>query len=153
MGQEIPSDYEKLYDLYMAQLKENERLRGLLRLHGINDQPEQKAQSVSADASSYNQTKRLTGAQLSLDLPPVADSSPGKPITTGFQLMKKNALSEKTALFRKLFTGREDVYAYRWTNKAGRSGYSPACRNLWVHGVCGKPKAKCTDCPNADYYP
>ena len=153
MGQEIPSDYDKLYYLYMAQLKENERLRGLLRIHGIDDQPEQKAQSALADTSSYTQAKEMTGKQLSLDLSLAVDSPPPNLIGTGFQLTKKSILSEKTALFRKLFTGREDVYAYRWINKAGRSGYSPACRNLWVHGVCGKPKAKCTDCPNADYYP
>jgi hypothetical protein len=35
---------------------------------------------------------------------------------------------QKIALLRKVFRGREDVYAYRWVNKEGRSGYSPACK-------------------------
>lgn len=34
----------------------------------------------------------------------------------------------KIGLFRSLFRGREDVYAYRWENRDGRSGYSPALR-------------------------
>jgi len=34
----------------------------------------------------------------------------------------------KLALFRGLFRGREDVYAYRWEGRDGRSGYAPALR-------------------------
>jgi hypothetical protein len=34
----------------------------------------------------------------------------------------------KIALFRSLFNGRTDVYAYRWEGRDGRSGYSPALR-------------------------
>gem|GEM_PF-5191503 len=38
--------------------------------------------------------------------------------------------AEKLALFRRLFRGREDVYAVRWENaKLGRGGYKPACRS------------------------
>ena len=36
--------------------------------------------------------------------------------------------STKVALFRSLFRAREDVYAYRWDGRDGRSGYSPALR-------------------------
>lgn len=53
---------------------------------------------------------------------------------------------EKVALFRLLFKGRIDVYAKRWENKQQRSGYSPACDNEWVRGLCNKPKIKCGDC-------
>ena len=36
---------------------------------------------------------------------------------------------EKIAVFRSLFTGRDDVYATRWVStKTGRSGWSPAVR-------------------------
>ena len=39
----------------------------------------------------------------------------------------------KTALFRSLFRGREDVYPRRFeSSKTGRAGYQPACRNPWV---------------------
>jgi len=53
---------------------------------------------------------------------------------------------EKIALFRRLFRGRTDVYPIRWTNKAGESGYAPACANEWRSGVCEKPRIKCSAC-------
>lgn len=57
--------------------------------------------------------------------------------------------SEKVALFRSLFRGREDVYPKLWTNaKTGRKGYAPACANEWVRDVCEKPRVKCGECPN-----
>lgn len=54
----------------------------------------------------------------------------------------------KIALFLSYFKGRNDIYPFRWENKQGRSGYSPACQNEWIQGICDKPKIKCTDCPN-----
>ena len=56
--------------------------------------------------------------------------------------------AEKVALFRSLFRGREDIYPLRWESKTGRTGYSPACANEWISGICEKPRIKCTDCPN-----
>jgi len=62
--------------------------------------------------------------------------------------------AEKIRLFRRLFAGREDVFALRWENrKDGRSGYAPACANDWIAGVCGKPKIKCGACPNQAFIP
>ncbi len=56
---------------------------------------------------------------------------------------------EKIHIFRQLFRGREDIFPKRWDNrKTGRSGYSPACSNEWVRGICEKPRIKCTECPN-----
>lgn len=64
---------------------------------------------------------------------------------------KKSSSSEKIALFMSLFHGRTDVFAKRWENaKSGKSGYSPACENEWVRGLCKKPCSKCT---NASYRP
>ena len=61
--------------------------------------------------------------------------------------------SEKIALFRSLFLGREDVFPKRWQNtRTGKSGYAPACGNEWQAGVCGKPKVKCGECPNQDFF-
>ncbi len=55
---------------------------------------------------------------------------------------------EKISLFRALFAGREDVFPRFWRNrKTGKQGYSPACANEWVDGVCGKPKVRCGECP------
>jgi len=59
---------------------------------------------------------------------------------------------EKVALFRSLFRGRNDVYPRMWINsKTGKKGYSPACDNEWVRGICDKPRIKCGDCPNQSF--
>jgi len=61
---------------------------------------------------------------------------------------------ENVHLFRSLFRGREDVYPLRWDNqKTGRSGYSLACGNEWVSGVCNKPQVKCGDCKYQAFLP
>lgn len=60
---------------------------------------------------------------------------------------------EKIQLFRRLFQGREDIYAIRWENKNGRSGYSPACANEWNKKLCRKPQIKCTECSNQKWLP
>lgn len=55
--------------------------------------------------------------------------------------------AEKVALFRRLFRGRNDVYPVRWESKTtGKAGYTPACLNEWVAGICHKPRIKCGDC-------
>lgn len=52
-------------------------------------------------------------------------------------------------MFRRLFRGRTDVYPVRWESKTtGKTGYSPACANEWLAGVCEKPRVKCGDCGN-----
>ena len=48
------------------------------------------------------------------------------------QLIIKRHLSleEKVDVFRKLFKGREDVFARRWCSRtSGKSGYQPVCGN------------------------
>ena len=69
------------------------------------------------------------------------------PVTSG------SPVAAKLALFRRLFRGRDDVYAVRWQNKVGRSGYAPACAHEWDRALCGKPKVKCADCPNRALLP
>ncbi len=61
---------------------------------------------------------------------------------------------EKVGLFRRLFAGRPDVFPVRWeSSRSGRSGYSPACFNEWVKGICGKPKVKYRECPHQKFVP
>ena len=60
---------------------------------------------------------------------------------------------QKVTLFRGIFRGRDDVYAFRWTNKQGRSGYTVACENEWVPNVCNKPKIKCGECTSRHFKP
>lgn len=82
--------------------EENARLRRLLDIHGIPI-----PQSSSGDA-------------LPIQTPePVAVES------------KEDRARKRIALFRSLFRGREDVYARRWDNPDGRSGYSPAALKDW----------------------
>lgn len=79
-----------------------------------------------------------TKDQLPLDAPR-ANTSPKTP-------------AEKVALFLELFGTRRSVYPKRWENpKTGKSGYSPACDNEWIRGVCGKPQIKCTECPHQKF--
>jgi superfamily II DNA or RNA helicase/very-short-patch-repair endonuclease len=66
----------------------------------------------------------------------------------------RSGVEAKIALFRSLFRGREDVYARRFeSRKTGKSGYSPACANEWVRGVCEKPRVKCAECPHRRFLP
>lgn len=61
---------------------------------------------------------------------------------------------EKVALFRRLFRGRDDIWALRWESKtSGKSGYSPACANEWQARICGKPRIKCGDCTHRQLLP
>ncbi|MEW8355739.1 MAG: DEAD/DEAH box helicase family protein [Candidatus Thiodiazotropha sp.] len=84
---------------------------------------------VSAPAVLSNQT-----AQPLADIPTTADG--------------------KIRLFHQLFRGRDDVYPKLWVNtKTGKKGYSPACSNEWVRGVCEKPRVKCSDCQNRAFLP
>lgn len=65
-----------------------------------------------------------------------------------------SSIQDKIKLYRGLFRGREGVYPRRFESiKTGKSGYQPACINEWVRGICGKPKAKCSNCDNRDYLP
>ena len=62
------------------------------------------------------------------------------------------APDEKLALFLSLFRAREDVFAKLWENeRKGTKGYSPACRNEWVSGVCSKPRTRCSQCSTQDF--
>ena len=67
-------------------------------------------------------------------------SKPAPPFSDSF------SSEQKIAIFRNLFRGRTDIFANRWQNQQGRSGYSVACNNEWVQGICNKPRIKCLDC-------
>jgi superfamily II DNA or RNA helicase len=76
------------------------------------------------------------------------------PIVDDCGVTANSGATDKVALFRRLFAGRNEVFPVRWENaKTGRSGYAPACANEWVKGVCGKPQVKCGECPNHAFIP
>lgn len=69
-------------------------------------------------------------------------------------LTNQSSPEEKIALFRRLFRGREDIYARRFeSRRTGKKGYQPVCRNEWVSGICKKPRARCNDCAHRDFLP
>lgn len=71
---------------------------------------------------------------------------PNAPVTL------QSPLQTKLAFFRRLFRGRDDVYAVRWENaKTGKSGYQPACKEEWAPGICAKPRVKCNDCAHRKF--
>ena len=73
--------------------------------------------------------------------------------TTGI-ITNLSSIQDKNKLYRSLFRGREDVYPRRFeSTKTGKSGYQPACRNEWARGICNKPKVKCSNCDNREYFP
>ncbi len=67
---------------------------------------------------------------------------------------KFSSSSEKIHLFMSLFHGRDDVFALYWESKrSGKKGYSPACKNSWIPGVCPLPQKKCHQCTERDLIP
>lgn len=69
-------------------------------------------------------------------------------------LQQQFTSAEKIQIYMGLFRGRMDVFAKRWENlNTGKSGYSPACANEWIRGVCQKPKIKCSDCTKKAFIP
>ncbi len=76
---------------------------------------------------------------------------PQPPLVPGAAINQYSYPEEKIRLYLSLFKGREEVYAKRWQNKKGGSGYAPACFNEWKPGICNKPKIKCSECPNQSF--
>ena len=120
---------------------ENEAARSLYRSFGFRETNEWDGNEIIAilNLPEINKTQHKS------------ITSHVDPTVSELVVTKNSDLSEKVLLFMNLFHGRDDVYAKRWeSNKTGKSGYSPACRNEWVPGVCHKP---CSKCSSSVYYP
>ncbi|MCG2726981.1 MAG: hypothetical protein L6420_12170 [Elusimicrobia bacterium] len=63
------------------------------------------------------------------------------------------SVEAKIDLFKNYFRGRKDIYARRWENYSGRSGYTPVCKYEWDKLLCLKPKIKCSNCENRHFLP
>ena len=88
----------------------------------------------------------------SLDTPATTLIPPAT--TPGASVAVPKSATDKIALFRRLFRGREDVYPVRFVSKkTGKAGYAPACTNKFVKGVCELPRIKCGACPNQAFMP
>jgi DNA primase small subunit len=116
--------YNKLLRQYEVLHKENEVLRSLLKIHGIEYETRMK-EDMNKPIYSLVSVPTIT---LSID--------------------------ERIRLFQSLFKGREDVFARRWFSKTtGKSGYQPVCINEWKQGICDKKKYRCVICPNRNFAP
>ncbi len=95
-------------------------------------------------------------ADLERQLAKIAHSTSTRPTSASPSgtVTNRSPTSDKIALFRSFFGGREDVYPRRWENAAkGRAGYAPVCANEWKPGVCHKPRVRCGTCPNQAFVP
>ena len=116
--------YNKLLRQYEVLHKENEVLRSLLKIHGVEYETRMK-EDMNTPIYSLVSVPTIT---LSID--------------------------ERIRLFQSLFKGREDVFARRWFSKTtGKSGYQPVCINEWKQGICDKKKYRCVICPNRNFAP
>ena len=116
--------YNKLLRQYEVLHKENEVLKSLLKIHGIEYETRMK-EDMNKLIYSLVSVPTIT---LSID--------------------------ERLRLFQSLFKGREDVFARRWFSKTtGKSGYQPVCINEWKQGICDKKKYRCVICPNRNFAP
>jgi len=68
-------------------------------------------------------------------------------------ITSKSLPQEKIVLFKTLFKGRSDVFAYRWISKDGKKGYTPACELEWQKPICQKPLIKCSECQHRKLTP
>lgn len=73
-----------------------------------------------------------------------------EPVQNQNIISRRSSSAEKIALFKSLFKGRTDVFAQRWQNKMGKSGYSPVCKNKFVYGKCNL-KTGCKNCAFKEY--
>ena len=116
--------YNKLLRQYEVLQKENEVLKSLLKIHGIEYETRMK-EDMNKSIYSLVSVPTIT---LSID--------------------------ERLRLFQSLFKGRENVFARRWFSKTtGKSGYQPVCINEWKQGICDKKKYRCVICPNRNFAP
>lgn len=116
--------YTKLLRQYKVLNEENEVLKSLLKIHGIEYETRMK-EDMNKPIYSLVSVPTIT---LSID--------------------------ERIRLFQSLFKGREDVFARRWFSKTtGKSGYQPVCINEWKQGLCDKKKYRCAICPNRNFAP
>ena len=116
--------YNKLLRQYEVLHKENEVLKSLLKIHGVEYETRMK-EDMNKPIYSLVSVPTIT---LSID--------------------------ERIRLFQSLFKGREDVFARRWFSKTTvKSGYQPVCINEWKQGICDKKKYRCVICPNRNFAP
>ena len=132
-------DFDELFRKYQALQVENKQLKNRIEQLEIKTETDLGKSYVLADSTDkkYGRADKHNEATV---------KRKGKTVD------KFSKAIDKVDLFMWLFKGRDDVFAERWENqKKGTSGYSPACGNEWIPGICQKPKVKCSACKSKDY--
>ncbi|MPL87816.1 hypothetical protein SDC9_33826 [bioreactor metagenome] len=128
-------EYNELFEKYRKLLEENQRLK--------NDNEYFRKRLGLPLPSPYIKNDVQASIEVN-DIQLVEVIKPG-------HVTNSSSPEDKINLFMSLFRGRDDVYAKRWQNKEGKSGYSPVCLNERARGICNKPKIKCSECGNRNY--
>jgi hypothetical protein len=117
-------DLQELSKRYRALQGENRRLKE--RIKQLESQTEKKSRVANEKTEEFiNDQDQIIKSEIPTEA------------TKSKTIDKQSSPIEKINLFKSLFKGREDVFATRWENsKKGTSGYSPACGNEWVRGIC-----------------
>ena len=110
VDQELPSPIASALEVRRL-VEENARLRSLLIAHGI---------PIPEAARPTLQPPQASHSALEARKPGIATAE------------------QRIALFRSLFRGREDIYAIRWENNDGRSGYMPKADRDWKSYLSAK---------------
>ena len=143
----VDDRYNSLKKKYDELLEENEYLRTKIRK--LESQPNPTI-SLKTSPSQSTQSKQQNDVHPELNSVDI----PTNNIADGTNLVNNfSPINEKIFLFMSLFKGRNDVYAKKWQNKKGFSGYSPHCMNEWTPGICNKPRIKCSRCNRQRYSP
>ena len=143
----VDDRYNSLKKKYDELLEENEYLRTKIRK--LESQPNPTI-SLKTSPSQSTQSKQQNDVHSELN----SVAIPTNNITDVTSLINNfSPTNEKIFLFMSLFKGRNDVYAKKWQNKKGVSGFSPHCMNEWTPGICNKPRIKCSRCNRQRYSP
>ena len=140
--------YDELYKKYLTLLEENKLLKSKINEMEVkvsSPEPEESINPLQKVLFNEPEIKKIDFQ--------TEDNLFGNISSVEEVVCKNSSKEDKILLFMSLFKGRSDVYAKRWQNKKGQSGYSPVCFNEWVPGVCNKPKIKCSKCNQKSYSP
>jgi len=134
--------YKELHRKYEVLVEENAKLKAKINMLESNNETLQH-ESTFTDELLFEKTS----------IGFIENEPKNESIKTKTEVNRFNNFSDKEnkiILFMSLFKGREDVYAKRWENRKGASGYSPVCLNKWKQ-ICVKPKIKCSKCTHKLY--
>ncbi len=119
---------------------DSSQLRILMSLDAFT---QERLRQLEAECSRLRQENALLRAQLApaaLPSPATISTIEAKHSPSG-EVTRDSPPAHKIALFRRLFRGRDDVYAVRWISKDGKAGYSPASLKDWSErDELGRPK-------------